>query len=176
MGLKMPSEEVSIAQEIPLWEPVYLSLRRTMLGNVDLCLERNRILGASVVRYSTGKSSLSWRGENELLSGRDPGFRRNQVVIRSYPGFNLNLRHTNIRLISGLHSNWPSKLLFGRIPSFAVPCTVIWSCPRFQCPLPLFGHAPFFTTSYTVIWSCTRIHGVLYHYLVGSRLHSILEK
>ena len=44
----------------------------------DLCLERNRILGASVVRYSTGESSLSRGGENELLSGRDPGF----IVIR----------------------------------------------------------------------------------------------
>ena len=28
------------------------------LGNVDFCLERNRILGASVVRYSTGVPSL----------------------------------------------------------------------------------------------------------------------
>ena len=112
--------------------------------------------------------------KNELLSGCSPGFRKNQVVIRSHPGFNLNLRHTNIRSIFGLHSNWPSKLLFGRIPSFAVPYTIIWSCPRFQCPLSLSGRAPVFTASYTVIWSCARLHDVLYHCLVDSRLHGIL--
>ena len=44
------------------------------MGNVGLCLERNRILGASVVCYSTGESYLSQGGENELLSGRTPGF------------------------------------------------------------------------------------------------------
>ena len=43
-----------------------------------LCLEESLILGASVVRYSTEEPSLSRGGENELLSGRDPGF----IVIR----------------------------------------------------------------------------------------------
>ena len=97
-----------------------------------------------------------------FLYGRTSGFIRNQVVIRSYSGFNLNLRHTNIRSISGLYSNWPSKLLFGRITSFTVPYTVIWSFPRLQYPLPLSGCDPVFTASYTVIWSCSRFHGVLY--------------
>ena len=45
-----------------------------MLGNVVLGLERNRDLGTSVVCYSFGESSLSRGGENELLSGRAPGF------------------------------------------------------------------------------------------------------
>ena len=67
---------------------------------------------------------------SQFLYCRAPGFRRNWVFIRSHPGFNLNLRHTNIQSISGLHSNWPSELLFGRIPSFAVPHTIIRSCSR----------------------------------------------
>ena len=37
-------------------------------------LEEIEFLGASVIRYSTGESSLSRGSENELLSGRDPGF------------------------------------------------------------------------------------------------------
>ena len=45
-----------------------------MLRNVGLCLGRNRILGASVIRYSTGESSLSRGGESELLSSRALGF------------------------------------------------------------------------------------------------------
>ena len=57
--------------------------------------------------------------------------------------------------------------LFGRIPSFAVPHTVIRSCSRFhsvsyhylvvlqssQHLIPLSGCAPGFTVSYTTIWS-----------------------
>ena len=70
MGLKMPSEGVSIAYEIPLRESVHLLLRRTMLGNTGLCLEIDRVLGTSVVCYSTGESSLSRGGESELLSGQ----------------------------------------------------------------------------------------------------------
>ena len=62
-----------------------------------------------------------------FLSGRNPGFRRNQVVIQSHPGFHLILRPTNIRSISGLHSNWLDRLLFGRNPSFTVSPTIIWS-------------------------------------------------
>ena len=90
MGLKMLSEEVSISQEIPFREPVYLLLRRTMLGNIDLCLGRNRILGTSVVRYSTGESSLSLGGENEQLSGRAPGFAISQFLSGRAPGFRRN--------------------------------------------------------------------------------------
>ena len=41
-----------------------------MLRNVGICLGRNRILGASVVCYSTGESSLSRGGKSELLSGQ----------------------------------------------------------------------------------------------------------
>ena len=88
-----------------------------------------------------------------FLSGQNPGFRRNQVVIRSHPSFHLNLRPTNIWSTSGLHSNWPGKLLFGRIPSFVVSYIVIWSCPRLQYPLSLSGRDPGFTVSYTIIWS-----------------------
>ena len=40
----------------------------------SLSWERNRVLGASVVRYSIGESPLSRGGANELLSGRTPGF------------------------------------------------------------------------------------------------------
>ena len=60
---------MSIAQEIPLRD-IYLLLRKIALGNAGLCLKRNRMLGASVVCYSTGESSLGRGGENELLSGR----------------------------------------------------------------------------------------------------------
>ena len=118
--------------------------------------------------------------------------------------FNLDSRHTNIRSIFELHSNWPGKLLFGRIPSFVVPYTVIWSCLRFQGPLSLSGRVPGFTMSYTTVWSilgfmvsCTaiwsisRLHNTLlscfsvdfwasplvfmiYNYLVESRLHGVL--
>ena len=74
MGLEMPSEGVSIAQEIPLREPVYLLLRRTTLGSASLCLCKIRILRASSVCYSIGESYLGRIGENELLFGRAPGF------------------------------------------------------------------------------------------------------
>ena len=33
------------------------------IGDAGLCLERNRVLGTSVVRYSTRESSLSRGGE-----------------------------------------------------------------------------------------------------------------
>ena len=70
----MPSEEVSIAQKIPLRESVYLLLRRTTLGSVSLYLGKSKILGVSVVRYSSEEPPLGRRGANELLSGRAPGF------------------------------------------------------------------------------------------------------
>ena len=52
---------------------MFLSLRRNLLRNVGLFLERNGILGTSVVRYSNGESSLSIGDENELLAGHAPG-------------------------------------------------------------------------------------------------------
>ena len=42
---------------LPLGIPA-CCLRKIPLGNVDLCLERNRTLGDSVVRYSTEESFL----------------------------------------------------------------------------------------------------------------------
>ena len=45
-----------------------------MPGNAGLCRGRKRILGASVVHYSTGEPPLGRKGANELLSGRVPGF------------------------------------------------------------------------------------------------------
>ena len=108
-----------------------------------------------------------------FLSGRNPGFRRNQVVIQSHPSFHFILGPTNIR-------STPGFIVIGRVncylveiqasqclvslsgrnlgftmfytiiwsnPVFMVSCTVIWSIPGFS-PLPLSGRNPGFTTFY----------------------------
>ena len=68
MGLKIPSkgydgESSEMAFKMPSKVDAYF-IRSLFVG----------IIIPLVVRYSTGESSLDWRGESELVSGRDPGF------------------------------------------------------------------------------------------------------
>ena len=94
---------------------------------LSLSLRENRILGASVVRYSTGKSSLGWRGENELLSGPNPGF----IVIKSTAIWSCS------RLYSDLLGRWDLNLLSGRNPGFAISRFLSGRNPGFNSNL---GH------------------------------------